>query len=184
MRSISVSFIPAVLLAFAGAMATGPAMADAARDALAEMAKCADVTDAAERLKCFDAAVPRAKNALAVPTPETAPTKSGFLEWFGFSRPQPVTKSEDFGKPPPESLPGEINEITDDVLEFAKTPRGKAVFILQNGQVWRQLDSDGTVVLDPAQGATMKVKVERGALGSYNLTIAGRNGLIKVVRLK
>ncbi len=30
----------------------------------------------------------------------------------------------------------------------------------------------------------MKVTVERGALGSYNLTIAGRNGLIKVTRLK
>ena len=181
MRPNRVSFV----LAFAGALSAGPALADATRDALAEMAKCADIADAAERLKCFDAATPRAKSALAAPVPEAAPpTKSGFLEWFGFSRPQPVTKPEDFGKPPPESLPGEINEITDDVLEFAKTPRGKAVFILQNGQVWRQLDSDGTVVVDPVQGTTMKVKVERGALGSYNLTIAGRNGLIKVSRLK
>jgi hypothetical protein len=147
------------------------------------MAKCADIADAALRLKCFDEAVPRAKSALAAPPPET-PTKSGFLEWFGFSRPQPTTKPEDFGKPPPESLPGEINEVTANVLEFAKNPRGKSVFILENGQVWRQLDSDGTLVIDPPQGTTMKVTIERGALGSYNLTIAGRNGLIKVFRLK
>ena len=30
----------------------------------------------------------------------------------------------------------------------------------------------------------MKVTVETGWLGSYNLTIEGRNGLIKVTRLK
>ena len=135
-----------------------------------------------KRLKCFDAAIPRAKSALAAP-PE-APTKSGFLEWFGFSRPQTVTKAEDFGKPPPEALPGEINEISANVLEFAKTVRGKAVFVLENGQVWRQLEGDTTVVVDPARGEKMKVLIERGALGSYNLTIEGRNVLIKVVRLK
>ena len=56
-----------------------------------------------------------------------------------------MTKPEEFGKPPAEPA-GEINEISSPVLEFAKTARGKAVFILENGQVWRQLDSDGTVV--------------------------------------
>ena len=171
-------------LALVLSLTAGPAFADAARDALSEMAKCAEIADDALRLKCFDAAVPRAKSALAAPVPET-PTKSGFLEWFGFSRPAPpVTKPDDFGKPPPESLPGEINEITASVLEFAKNPRGKAVFILENGQVWRQLDADGTVVTDPPQGKTMKVTIERGVLGSYNLTIEGRNGLVKVYRLK
>ncbi len=70
------------------------------------------------------------------------------------------------------------------VLEFAKTARGKAVFILENGQVWRQLDSDTTTVLDPERGTKMSVRIERGALGSYNLTIDGRNILVKVNRLK
>lgn len=170
-----------VLFSVALALAAGPVLADATRDALSEMAKCADIADGVERLKCFDAAVPRAKSALA--TPET-PAKSGFLEWFGFSRPQPQTKPEDFGKPAPEPAPGEINEISANVLEFAKTARGKALFVLENGQVWRQLDSDGTVVLDPPQGKTMKVVIERGMIGSYNLMIDGRNGLIKVFRLK
>ena len=39
----------------------------AARDALEEIAKCAEIADSAERLKCYDAAAPRVKNALTVP---------------------------------------------------------------------------------------------------------------------
>jgi hypothetical protein len=163
----------------------GPARADPARDALVEIAKCADISDSSERLKCFDAAVPRAKSALATPAPQAA-EKRGFLDWFGFGSPQkPVTKTEDFGKSAPEPGPGgEITEITATVIEFAKTPRGKSVFILDNGQVWRQLDADRTEVRDPAPDTKMKVTIETGALGSYNLTIEGRNAMIKVTRLK
>ncbi len=171
-----------LLLALLAALAAPPAHADASRDALAEIAKCADVADAGERLKCFDAAMARVKNVLAAPAPET-PSKS-FLDWFGLSRPQPVTKPEEFGKPPPEPAPEELNEIASPVLEFAKTAHGKAVFILENGQVWRQLDSDTTQVLDPARGSKMSVKIERGFLGSYNLTIDGRKILVKVNRIK
>jgi hypothetical protein len=173
-----------ILLLSFSVFVAGHAHADAARDALTGFAKCADIAEAPERLKCFDAAVPSAKSALAAPEPK-APEK-GLLEWFGFARSQkPVTKPEDFGKPAPEPGPGqEITEVTATVLEFAKTPRGKSVFILDNGQVWRQLDGDSTVVSDPAPGITMKVTIETGALGSYNLTIEGRKALIKVSRLK
>ena len=180
--------IPA--LAFITVFAAGHAYADAAHDALEEIAKCADIKDSAERLKCFDAAVPRAKSVLAAPPlpapPDKAKDEAGSVQVFGFPRPdKPVVKTEDFGKPPaPPEEPKEITEITSAVLEFAKNPRGKAVFILQNGQVWRQLDADSTNVLEPSLGDTMKVTIEKGFLGSYNLTIDGRNGLIKVTRLK
>jgi hypothetical protein len=174
-------------LALVVGLAAPPAYGDAARDVLVEVAKCADIADAAERLKCFDAAMARVKSALAAPQPEqTAPAKS-WLDWFGFSRPKPSsTKPEDFGKPAPEPAPapGELNEISSPVLEFARTPRGKALFVLENGQVWRQIDSDTTVVLDPERGRQLKVKIERGFLDSYNLTIEGRNMMIKVNRIK
>jgi len=161
------------------------AHADVARDVLTEITKCADIIDASERLKCFDAAVPRARSTLAAPA-EEAPKKRSILDWFGFSRQQKsATKPEDFGKPAPSQAPEEgLTEITAAVIEFATTPRGKAIFILDNGQVWRQLDGDSTVVFDPAPGTTMKVTIEQGALGSYNLTIEGRRSLIKVSRLK
>ena len=165
-------------------LAAAPVRADTAQDVLTEIARCADIAEAAERLKCFDAAVPRVKGALAAPP--AAPAKS-WLDWFGFSRPKPPpTKPEDFGKPAPEPAPApdELNEITSPVLEFARTPRGKALFVLENGQVWRQLDSDTSLVLDPERGRTLKVKIERGFLDSYNLTIEGRNMMIKVNRIK
>jgi hypothetical protein len=159
--------------------------ADPAQEALSEIVRCAGIADSGERLKCFDAAAPRAKSALAE---QEAKEKRGFLDWFGFSRPRkPVTKPEEFGKPqPPVPMPGggEITQITSTVIEFALTPRGKALFVLENGQVWRQLDADDTRVLEPDPGRPMKVTIEIGFLESYNLLIEGRRGLIKVRRLK
>jgi hypothetical protein len=177
-----------IVLASILLLAAGQAHADATRDALADMVKCADVADPAKRLECFDAAAARAKAVLAAPAPPpaAAPKEKSLLDWFGFSRSQPVTKPEDFGKPAPEPAAGsnEVTQVSSNVLEFAKTVRGKAVFILENGQVWRQIDGDSTVVQAPVPGTTMKVTIETGFLGSYNLTIQGQGGLIKVNRLK
>ena len=158
--------------------------ADTTKETLSEIVRCSGIADSGERLKCFDAAASRAKGALAE---HEAKEKRGFLDWFGFSRPRkPVTTPEQFGKPqPPVPVPGgEINQITSTVIEFALTPRGKALFVLENGQVWRQLDADDTRVLEPDPGRPMKVTIEIGFLESYNLLIEGRRGLIKVRRLK
>jgi hypothetical protein len=94
-----------------------------------------------------------------------------------------VTREEDFGKPPP---PPEITRITATVLELGRTLRGRSIYVLDNGQVWRQLDGDAAVVQDPYPGERMKVAIEMGfrLLGNYNLTIEGRNGLIRVHRVK
>jgi len=175
-----------LLAALAAASMAAPARADPARDVLSEIAKCAEVADAAERLKCFDAGAVRAKSLLAAPLPAPeAAAKKSWLDWFGFSRPdKPATTKEEFGKPAQPVESGELREITATVIEFAKTGRGKAVFVLDNGQVWRQLDADGTEVPYPPSGKPMKVTIETGFLGSYNLLLEGRNGLIKVTRLK
>ena len=154
----------------------GAARADAAGDASAEIAKCAGMADSAARLRCFDAAAQRANGAAAQPARE-APDRDG----FGFSPPQAVTGVEDFGKPPP---PPEITQITATVIELARTARGRSIFVLANGQVWRQLDGDDTDVQDTQPGKTMKVAIETGLLENYNLTIEGRNASIRVRRVK
>ena len=154
----------------------GAARADAAGDASAEIAKCAGMADSAARLRCFDAAAQRANGAAAQPARE-APDRDG----FGFSPPQAVTGVEDFGKPPP---PPEITQIMATVIELARTARGRSIFVLANGQVWRQLDGDDTDVQDPQPGKTMKVAIETGLLENYNLTIEGRNASIRVRRVK
>jgi hypothetical protein len=176
-----ISLLAALLLLTAGA-----AHADGTRDALADIVKCADIADAAKRLECFDAATARGKAALAAPQ-QAAPVakEKSLLDWFGFSKPDQPTKPEDFGKPAPApATTNEVTQISSPVLEFAKTARGKALFVLENGQVWRQIDGDTTDVQPPAPGTTMKVTVELAIFGSYNLTIEGRRYIVKVNRVK
>jgi hypothetical protein len=137
--------------------AVTPAAADGTRDVLNETARCAAISDPGERLRCYDAAAIQAKDALA---------------------PQPA----DFGRPAPR-VP-EPKQLSATVREFSRTSRGLAVFVLDNGQTWRQLEADGSQILEPLPGTTLRVTIEHGLLDSYNLTIEGRNGLIKVRRIQ
>ncbi len=168
-----------LVLAFISIFLAGAAHADSTGDALAEIARCAGIGDSSARLKCFDAAALRTDSALAAPQAEEA---RGRVEGLENSRPaQAVTRTEDFGKPPP---PPKITRITATVLELARTARGRAIFILDNDQVWRQLDGDDTDVQDPLPGKPMKIAIGRALLGTYSLTIEGRKALIKVGRVK
>jgi hypothetical protein len=139
--------------------------ASAGSDTPSEFAKCAGLANAAERLKCYDATADRLRFGLPPPPRE------------------PVTRGEDYGNPPPPRA-SEVKEITATVVEFSKTPRGRAVFVLDNGQTWRQLDADTAEVREPESGRPMRVSIETGALGSYNLAIEGQAGSVKVRRLK
>lgn len=156
------------------------ALADSPEEVLQEVARCAEAADAGERLRCFEAAASRAKALLAAPPAADAGRRQ--LEAFGLPQPPPpATRPEQFGKPQPR--PEELQGIEAMATEFARTARGKALFVLDNGQVWRQIDSDGAQVTTVPQRA-FKVTIERGAFGSYNLTMEGRNGLIKVTRIR
>ena len=165
------------VLASISIFVVGAAHADSTGDTSAEIAKCTGIADSAARLKCFDAAAPRASGAAA----QQAREAPGRVDGFGLSAPEPVTRVEDFGKP---ASPPEITQITATVLELARTARGRSIFILDNGQVWRQLDGDDTDVGEPRPGKTMKVAIAAGFLGNFNLTIEGRNGSIRVRRVK
>ena len=165
------------------------AWADPARNVLKEVAKCADIAAATDRLKCFDAAVPGAQTALAAPEPapmqtaETEESGGGVLSWFGFRR--PVTKPKDFGLPAtPVASAHELTSLTAGVLELAKNGYGRSIFVLDNGQVWKQIDGDTTELGDQRKGETMKVTIELALISGYNLTIEGRNGIVKVRRVK
>jgi len=166
-----------------------PAQAETARSTLSEIAKCSDIATAAERLQCYDNAATAAKLVLAAPPQQQAAAETeeegGVLDWFGLSSRKPITKPEDFGKAPEAAAgPKEISEISATVTEFAKNAYGKSIFILDNGQVWRQLDGDTSEVDAPRKGGTMKVTIEKAVMGSFSLTVEGRNGLVKVRRIK
>jgi len=161
------------VLAFISIFVAGAAHAGAEADASAEIARCAGIADSAARLKCFDAAAPRTNGAPAAQPPTQAPGR--------------VDGIEDFGKPPP---PPKFTRITATVVELTRSARGRPIFILDNGQVWRQTDGDDANVLDLRPGKTMKVAIEMSRVQrliggySFKLTIEGRNGFVRVYRVK
>jgi len=55
--------------------------------------------------------------------------------------------------------------------------------VLDNGQTWRSSKPTARQILEPPLGRPQSDD-ERGLLDSYNLTIEGRNGLIKVRRVE
>jgi hypothetical protein len=182
------------LLSATALIAIGPARADQARDALAEFAKCSAVSAVIERLQCYDNAAAAAKMALAAP-PGAAQQASvqndkedeggGVLSWFGLSQEKPATRPEDFGRPPARAEgPKEIEGISSRVTRIAHNGSGHAIFTLENGQVWSQVDGDSTEVRDAREGENLDVTIEKSMFGSYSLTFKERKGLIKVRRTK
>jgi len=148
-------FRPLAAIVFAWTIGVSVARADSATEALELVSRCSAIADSAERLKCFDRAAPAAKEAQA-------------------------PKAADFGKPTPP--PREVPKVVATVRELSRTVRGQAIFILDNGQVWRQIDGDDSAVRDSVTGA--KATIQRGFMDSFDLVIDGRNGMIKVRRIE
>src|SRR5690242_8531388 len=136
----------------------GLARADSAGDALQRISACRALSEPTARLRCFDEATVTMTEPL---TPRVA----------------------DFGKPPPPR-PDEVAQIVATVKELSWTARGRAVFVLDNGQTWRQLEGDNVQVFEPAPGKVLKVTIGHGLVGNYTLTMEGRNGLVRVRRVQ
>ena len=172
------------------ALVVFPAQAGPAGDALVSVAKCTEISDAAARLQCFDLAAVSAKTVLAAAQkPADQESEGGLLSWFGFSpEAKPVTKPEEFGSNAAiavkEDGPPEITEITATVIEYAKNAHGKSLFILDNGQVWKQIDGDSSELFRRSSDPDMKVSIEKAIMGSFSLRVEGRTGIIKVRRVK
>ncbi|MBS0472221.1 MAG: hypothetical protein JSR60_14205 [Proteobacteria bacterium] len=188
-----------------------PVLASAGpRDELVDgMAKCAAVTDNAERLACYDALSPTLKAAEAAPPapvaaapapPAAPPPVADNRPWYDIDRLVGVPPSEQrtpdqFGSenlkapPPPAGSaeaanvpPPALDSITVGVTEYSFTPFGKFIVILENGQIWQQLQSDGGEARFKRSGKNT-VTITRALFGSYSLSLNG-DKTFKVQRLK
>ncbi len=180
-----------------------------ASDPLAGLLACRNLTDAAARLACFDretgslaraseaavesnaaaapvAAVPTAGapatvSAPAAPTAPTAPAATPAApaltaeQEFGLSPGAIAAKQEAAGKHAAKE-----SKLQSRITALALAGDGRTLFTLDNSQVWRQLEADGTDVMarlgDP-------VTISRGLLGSYWLQLKTGRGC-KVTRLR
>jgi hypothetical protein len=77
--------------------------------------------------------------------------------------------------------PAPLDEIHGAIAKLAFSLTGRAIITLDNGQVWRQVEGD-TDRFKGKEGD--KATIARAFLGSYSLTVDGRNQLIKVQRVR
>lgn len=183
---------------FAAALLLSPALPPTAAMAqdVGKLAQCAAIARDSERLACYDAAMadasPAARAASAARAKETAriaaeeaaaaavaakaaaaAAEQAKREAFGA---ETVTTRPDRFQPPP----GEIQTVEAALVEVLSNRSGLGVFVLDNGQIWRQVDTASLPNLRPGD----KITVERAALGGYHLTFLKQKRWVLVRRMR
>ena len=111
--------------------------------------------------------------------------------------PQAQTTPQQFGgenlapPPPPPGTPRtaentpppSLDSITAGVTDYSFNPYDKFLVVLDNGQIWQQLESDsGKAAFH--RSAKNTVTISRGFMESYNLQVNDGSAIFKVRRLK
>jgi len=196
MNKFSTTLIAASFVTF-GAVAwaqTGQNPANAAVSPLEPIYACADKTNPTERLACFDAAVAtiRAKEAKSeIVTFDKQRVEKVRREAFGFSLPSlPKLGFPAFGgAPKADSKDQSVAAVAaeEDIEEQSFTvvstreSAGRVVITLENGQVWRLTEAGE---LNAAKRPPYKVNIRTAAMGSFILTVEGRNKGYRVRRVE
>ena len=79
------------------------------------------------------------------------------------------------------AAPKTPQQMIAGVASVSYDGRGRFTITLDNGQVWRQLDGDTAQLKGTRFPA---VRISRGALGSYDLNVVGRNATYRVSRVQ
>lgn len=169
-------------------LASEPVAADAAVDAAIA---CIDIADPAARLACLDAAATKLKETRIIREEDDA---AGFQAADARDAgPLPTISSAEtevdaFGAERVESKRTErererLNELTAAVVEARVNRFGVITVTLDNGQVWRQLDSDGDRVR-LREGTLYNVRIKRGAVGGYRGKFLELGRTIRMKRIK
>ena len=144
---------------------------------------CRDIASDAARLACFDRMAAAVAPARAAPAPRSsrpaAPVAKDALDpqgTFGLSHAAVIAREA--------SAAGvrvkDLAHITAHIVRVRQAPDQSAVFDLDNGQVWKQREPDGTDVFAKAGDS---VEISRGFLGSYWL-VTPSSQRFNVVRLR
>lgn len=158
---------------------------------MAEVLACRALTESAARLACFDrqtaALAGSPATALAVVAPAAGPeinTPSAPVgsvapmldarQTFGLNDSAIAAHEEAAG-----ARPQKVAKIEARIVGLALTGDGRTLFTLDNAQVWRQIESEGDMLAQLGDSAT----ISRGLLGSYSLQLKSRRGC-KVTRVR
>lgn len=160
-------------------MAASPALADpkdSRSSLITAAAQCTTITQAAERLACYDRAVGAlvsAEQKREVVIIDRAQVRQTRKTLFGLNLPNLGL----FGDTGAKDGPDAVTQI-ESTLAKAELDGGAWLFTLSDGARWRQTDDN---VLGGRPRVGNAVVIRRGALGSFKLSLAGQPA-IKVRR--
>jgi hypothetical protein len=179
----------AVIAALIGMTAAG-----SAQPLQAQMGKCLAIPGMLQRLACYDAvakampggSAPRMASAPATaPAPVPAPI---YVPQYAPAAPRPVyvPPASSFGGEnlprTASAAPARVEALSANVTAITFNGTGRFTVTLDNGQVWRQMAGDESIML---RGTKIgPVRLTRGALGSYDLQVPGQNTTYRVSRLQ
>jgi len=151
---------------------SGTAWAQNSATPFDRLTECQAISNAEERLACYDdrMTVVRAATAAGdVIIAERAAVDAAKRAMFGFTTPSL-----------PSVFGGDDIESLETTLERATlTPNGAWIFYLADGSIWRQIDN--TRVPSPHTRHGEEVRVRKAALGSYFLNL-GSSRAVRVRR--
>lgn len=155
------------------------------------MACSAEVEDA-KRLACYDAAVAagsaeaRAIAARRDAAREAAAAEKAAAEARAKAEAAEAARKAQADRFGQEGLrlgggdPDRLDELGAKIAETLLDRVGKTVFLLDNGQMWRQTDG---LTLPPIRAGDA-VEIRRGAVGGYRLTVPRVKRTVPVVRMR
>jgi hypothetical protein len=106
-----------------------------------------------------------------------------------FGIPIPFTKKDSFNQSAElpnqtveKSHDGIVDAITVGIADYTYNADERLTLVLENGQVWRQIEGD-RINLSANPETPHKVRISRGAMGSFNLKVNEMNRTVKVRRI-
>ena len=171
------------------ALAVGPAAAQQQTPppgVLDQVYACADISDEAQRLACYDGAVGRLREAQSsgnLVAVDRQQAEELDRDAFGFSLP---SLARLFGGGSDSASSGAaarprfepIDEMTLEIARVQRRRDGTAIFTMTNGQVWSQIDNE-----NPRNARVGgQVTIRRATMGSYLMSIAAGGPALRVRR--
>lgn len=189
----AVTFVVATALGLATpAFAAQNSSSDAAIDAALS---CRSIADPSARLACLDKAAAAIAETRII-RDDKAPAPEAATDMRGFGAPNTPASAPTTSTTPQEFGSEQVKEVRRarakehsetrleaKVVEARFNPYKVATITLDNGQVWQQLESDD-VNLNMFDGKLYTVRIKRGFMGNYMMTVNELKRTIRVRRVK
>jgi hypothetical protein len=178
-----------ILFVLTTGLMTGPALADARDEVIANMARCKAIADPRMWLDCYYGAAQPMRSQLSLSPAPAFQTNLVPGPTQGTPAQSPPSSSQASKAEPSTGTHGGfwtgllggpiiVNKVSAASYQFDRG--GYFTVTLSNGQVWRQIQDDERLAKWNGPPEHYIVTVKEGAFGSYNLQVQGDSKQYKV----